>query len=1079
MLGWDAHPSMTKPSREFQPAPFFVMRSPLLPFEEWLALGDGLQSARAGEAQLEAALLADREALRRRLRAIVERPEIREALFVASPSLDEAIPSWLDDPTSDRGIKAERTIVRYVARMCGRSTPFGIFAGCSVGEVGDVTQLRLRSRDHARRHTRLDMDYLFALCEVLARDPELRTRLHYRTNSSLYRAGGRLRYAEAHLEGKDRSYALVDVEPSDALDAVLASAREGARAEELAARLAEHAEVSLEEAREFIGELIDSQMLVSELQPPVTGPEPLGPLLRTLEGHAAAPVLAGVGAELAAMDDEPLGIPPGRYRKLAERLGELPTPVELSRLFQVDLVKPADALRLGKDVLAEIDAGMSILARLARPKDFFREFREAFVTRYEAAEVPLAQVLDEESGIGFETWETPATAASPLLAGLVFPTRPKDEQATFTARERLLLAKVQAAARTGAREIELAADDIDALATREPLPLPDSLAMRARILAESEAAIASGRFRVLVSGGGGPPGARIIGRFLHGDPRLSELVREYVAAEEGLRPEVIFAEIVHLPDGRMGNTLLRPVLRGWELPYLGVSGAPVERQIPLDDLFVTVQGSRVVLRSRKLSREIVPRLTTAHAYRNPLYLGIYRFLCALQSQGLTTSLSWSWGALDAFPFLPRLVCGRVVLTTARWRLDGKRLRALGRLRGTAQYRAVQELRRELELPRHVAVEDDDNTLPIDLDSALSVETFVHMVKDREHATLIELLAGPEDLAASAPEGRFVHEIVVPYLRVRRVAAKVAKPPSEGPSLPRRLLPGSDWLYAKLYTGLAMMDDLLRDHVAPLVRATGESGAHARWFFVREADPDWHLRLRFQGEPERLHDEVEPALREMAASLLAAEHIFRFQLDTYHREIERYSGSEGMVLCERLFHADSEAVLAILELLDADAGADARWRLALCGIHRLLGDLGFDLDSKRAVLGDMRRRFGREFNVDAAFEKQLGERFRRERAALEALVAPEFDETHPLAPGLEILTRRSEQQRATCAELLAAHEAGRLSKPVEELLPSLAHMHANRILRSGARAQELVLYDFLLRLYDSQAARKNKSASPGR
>ena len=35
------------------------------------------------------------------------------------------------------------------------------------------------------------------------------------------------------------------------------------------------------------------------------------------------------------------------------------------------------------------------------------------------------------------------------------------------------------------------------------------------------------------------------------------------------------------------------------------------------------------------------------------------------------------------------------------------------------------------------------------------------------------------------------------------------------------------------------------------------------------------------------------------------------------------------------------------------------------------------------------------------------------------------------------------------------------------------MHANRMLRSAARAQELVLYDFLERLYQGQLVRQRK------
>jgi hypothetical protein len=56
------------------------------------------------------------------------------------------------------------------------------------------------------------------------------------------------------------------------------------------------------------------------------------------------------------------------------------------------------------------------------------------------------------------------------------------------------------------------------------------------------------------------------------------------------------------------------------------------------------------------------------------------------------------------------------------------------------------------------------------------------------------------------------------------------------------------------------------------------------------------------------------------------------------------------------------------------------------------------------------------------------------------------------------------------ELRECVRAGRLSVPLTELGPGYLHMHANLLLRSAPRTQELVLYDFLARLYDSQAAR---------
>src|SRR5579883_1530375 len=185
--------SFTLPTYPFTPAGFFVFRTPLLPFGELLAWGDGL-AAKDSPGALESALNADRRLLRSRLKDQLSSPIIREALFLASPSLDESLPFWLADPDSPRGKKVERTLVRYFQRMTARPTPFGLFAGCSLGQIGDQTQLELASRKEYTRHTRLDMDYLFANTAALAQDPELLKSLRYFPNSSLYQAAQRLRY---------------------------------------------------------------------------------------------------------------------------------------------------------------------------------------------------------------------------------------------------------------------------------------------------------------------------------------------------------------------------------------------------------------------------------------------------------------------------------------------------------------------------------------------------------------------------------------------------------------------------------------------------------------------------------------------------------------------------------------------------------------------------------------------------------------------------------------------------------------------------------------------------------------------
>src|SRR5262249_16619430 len=145
-----------------------------------------------------------------------------------------------------------------------------------------------------------------------------------------------------------------------------------------------------------------------------------------------------------------------------------------------------------------------------------------------------------------------------------------------------------------------------------------------------------------------------------------------------------------------------------------------------------------------------------------------------------------------------------------------------------------------------------------LENTLAVDTFVHLVKAEPRATLSELFPPPDELCASGPEGAFTHELVVPI--VRGSAAQPVRSIENEPRAPRprtRFGLGSEWLYVKLFTGTATADAVLVDVVAPAIARATECGAALGWFFIRFGDPDWHLRVRVHGVPERLMSEVLP------------------------------------------------------------------------------------------------------------------------------------------------------------------------------------------------------------------------------
>jgi thiopeptide-type bacteriocin biosynthesis protein len=232
----------------------------------------------------------------------------------------------------------------------------------------------------------------------------------------------------------------------------------------------------------------------------------------------------------------------------------------------------------------------------------------------------------------------------------------------------------------------------------------------------------------------------------------------------------------------------------------------------------------------------------------------------------------------------------------------------------------------------------------------------------------------------------------------------------------------------------------------------------------------HLRLRLSGDPERLRGDALPALEAAIAPWLEDGRVWRVQLDTYEREVERYGGPRGIEACEAIFHADSRAVAALLALAEGDRRDDRRWRLALLGMDRLLDDLGLDAAARVEALKGARDAFRAEFRVDGPASGRLGAKYRAESAAVAALLSPEPADP-VFADARRVLERRSAEADPACRALAALAREGGLGEPLAELARSLLHMHANRMLRSAARAQELVLYEFLHKVHEGRLARR--------
>ena len=1058
----------------------------MLPFTDYLRWAENLRAPAViddGTEALATALKQDKDRLRSSLRELIRRAEIREALYLASPTLDEGIEHWLQNPESERGRGVELVLVRYFQRMAHRCTPFGLFASHSFGRFRAESRLAIGAMQHDLRSTRFDHSYLDKIVGYYAKSAALRGTLVYRPNDSLYQAAGRLRYTEYVIgENGYRLYRLVAVTETPHLLATLEQARCGAGIGQLARELVEAEGVTLEEAEAFVHDLVDSQLLIPDFGPTLTGSDSIGELTGQLNASPDTSVAGGLlhdaVGRLRDIDRAGIGQSPERYREIGRNLESLPVPVDLSKLVQVDMFRPATDFHVGRNVVEEIEYCTGLLRRITPPAkhDSLEGFRDAFRTRYEGRWVPLMEVLDPETGIGFPIGGGSPADDAPLLKDFILDSPGKNKDSGWSSRDVLLLRRLQEILSQGSREWRLDENDIKALDEGvRSSAIPDSAAVVTTLIAPSEQAVGRGDFQLLLRGGCyGPPGARLFGRFCNGDTELHEHVKEHMRAEERYRPDALFAELVHLPQGRSGNVLLRPVLRGHEIAFLGRSGIDADHQIRVADLLVAVIDNRVVLYSKRHGKEVIPTLTSALSLS--MTLGFSRFVGALLEQHTQKWLGWDWGKLEHERFLPRVTCGRMILARAQWAADARELKPLLESGDAERFRRVQAWRKERGLPRFSLLVDVDNELLVDLDNVLSIETFCDLARKRRSIVLAENLPDEDRLAVHGPEGRYTNELVIPLLRVRD--------PAEPPRVPIRyrgedaccvaetLAPGSEWSFFKLYGGRGTADRILAEVIAPVIAELKGRGVIRGWFFIRYGDPDPHLRVRLLGDPGRLCAEGIPEMHRRLNPLLQNGSLWRVELCTYQREVDRYGGLHNIERAERLFELDSEAALAIVQQYPGDSGASFRWQLALAGADRWLRDFGLDLAARHQLARKVRDSYLSEMLVDGkAMQGWFSDRFRKERKAVEQLVCVGLTpDGGPVGYGLTVLAHRSQQSAPLIAEVHALSVQGVLSVSINDLLSSLIHMYVNRVLRSEQRTQELVIYDFLVRLYASEIAR---------
>lgn len=1016
------------------------------------------------------------------IESVFSGPEFNEAIQIASPVLyGEALKIFNQKTDTKETRKIYSSVFNYILRGSSRCTPFGQFAGFSTGEAGISTNIRLAEKESHHPHFRLDMDFLQSLIDEVAKIRSVQQSSRFYPNNSIFLLNGKYFYLEYILKNF-KTYQVSQVDHSEYLEDILKAAGEGLNIESLA-EVIDDEDITQEEKTEFIHELIDAQLLINELEPEITGQDPFSGFLQKMMAIAEISV-SDETQQVVKVLHEIQGLLNGdflfaeRVRHISRLTDSISDKIGAKDVLQVDLGLNMQHNTIKEEVLGEVVQDLEKIYLLFAEERManLHDFKSAFSARFDQQEIPLTVALDAEYGVGYSDYKAHTIGVMPLLdeVNVFLPSAPAS--ASWSPVYQLLLEKMLKQDAMDADVLVITEQEIEKITAekKDKLNIPDSLFIVGSLLAENMEALDKGDFKFSFKSCAGPSSVRLMARFSALDSVLKDKLRESIAHEEAFNPDCIYAEVVHLPQSRTGNIINRPQLRDYEIPYIGKSGADIDKQINIEDLYVSLKQGKVVLRSKSMNKQIIPRMSNAHTFS---YSGlpVYKFLCELQFQDLIGGFAWDWGPFSELPKLPRVIFNHLIVSPKIWNIDFSEYLDEYLLQTSFpdvfdKFRdQIQQMSQHLQLPDQVVYANGENELLIQLKSFGGLNVLYQLLRKKMKIELREFIFNKDNLLlADVHAQKYTNEIIIPVGKMNAVSAekKAASFSREMKvtSINRTSFLNDNWVYIKLYTGIKNADYLLRNVIPEFIEEIEKESLISEWFFIRYADPDYHIRLRilrkdlpggFALLTDKINKFFDPLLRQ--------HQIFKIQFDTYEKEIERY-GEENMRMVEHLFYIDSKFMVPLFRRLGGDIGEDLRWLMMLLSVDRYFDDFRLSMAERYDTIKGMSESFVSEFGGSASLKKQLNSKYRAKRTLIEDLLINQSDQYSEL---YDLMKCRTQALQDAMNSLLDNDNS---PAQLRQIVIGYIHMCINRFSLSNPRKHELVIYYFLEKHYQSVISR---------
>lgn len=996
----------------------------------------------------------------------------KEALYLASPQLYESWQKNFEEGASnkDKVNRINRSIVKYFVRISTRCTPFGLFSCYSNDRLNTNIQDFSPQNETFKRLMGIDLLFLYKVVNKLNLNHYLRSILYYSPNTSLYKIGNDYRYIEVTYKNKSRFHQITSIEGDEVIELIFSiCTNKPITIEQLSKILLESIEgVDAYEIETYIHSLIDSQVIVSDLEVCLNERSPIDQIINILEQRGIQQLkkdeylitaynglkeLRNICKKASSNNNFNLI---SLYRKTIAVADSFDVEYEKQYLIYINSKRHANRSSniIDKQDIKKVKKAIFVLSLfqdfVAKENSRLQKFKKEFYERYEEREIPLMIALDNELGIDYKQTNEHVKAISPLIDNYTWTfAEPIAKEVKFNSSlhefwNKLLYKCIV----NRENEIDLSSIDLSSFESSiEKLPTTFSVML------------SKTHNKILIKSVGGNA-LNLIGRFTNLDSDLDPLINKITKIEEASFKNCIATEIIHLPNDRTANIILRNVKREGEIPFLSKKSSK-GKSIPVDDLLLSVKRNQFVLKSKRYNQEIKVFNSNAHNFRNDS-LPVYEFLCDLRYDTMHVGLNIDIGQLNrqTFNFFPRITYKKeIILSPATWKVNIEDLTNDKDIKNLDLIEPLIKFKNNNNLPRFIYLSRGDNQLLIDTTNEYLLGYITEELAKDKTVYLIECLDEiTKDCNHFANEFIFscINKNLVKHDRNADITNKVG--------IKRSFIPGDEWLYYKVYLGVKSADIILENVVLPLINKFHTNNLIEKWFFIRYSDPDFHLRIRFKynNDIKNVKDRIMDEFTFHLKYYIEHHYIKKIELSTYNRELERY-GWDLIEEAEMIFNYDSEMTIELISQIRKQKTEVERWLLCIKAIDGYFDVFNISVQKKYKLVKSLYESFKVEFNASNAMKKEINIKYREYRDRISEILSKEDDVCAC------IIRDRNKKIQDSLNKLKDISNEKAL-----RLLRSYIHMTVNRLIISSPRMHELILYALLEKQYRSEVYLAEKS-----